>query len=143
MRIVAYIFGVLLLLYVFYCLIVEIKENYESKEEDPVVRDLAEKLRTIDPRVDKIVPKLRFYKGDKSYTIDKKHVHLCMADKKTNEIYPMNQLILVLLHEIAHAICIEVGHTALFHQIYEELLLAAELAGLYDDSIPHIDGYCE
>jgi hypothetical protein len=42
------------------------------------------------------------------------------------------------LHELAHVLCDEVGHTAKFYQIFDELLDKAHQMGLYDPSIPII-----
>lgn len=137
------LFGVLTILYVFYRILIEIRDNYENQREDEYVRLLVDRIRTIDPRVDVVVDQLRFFEGDKSYTIDKKYVFLCKRDKKTGEQYHNNQLVLVLIHEISHALCDEVGHTPKFEAIFEDLLEKASRAGVYDDSIPHVEGYCE
>jgi hypothetical protein len=137
------LFGILTILYVFYRILIEIRDNYENQREDEYVRLLVERIRTIDPRVDVVVDQLRFFEGDKSYTIDKKYVFLCKRDKKTGEQYHNNQLVLVLIHEISHALCDEVGHTPKFEAIFDDLLEKASRAGVYDDSIPHVDGYCE
>jgi hypothetical protein len=135
--------GILLLLYVFYRLIIEIQDNYENKNEDKEVLELVEKIRHIDPSVDKIIDHLRFFEGDKSYTLDKKYIFICKKDKKTQEQYHQNQLILVLIHEISHALCDEVGHTPKFDMIFEDLLNKAIKQGIYDESIPNVDNYCE
>jgi len=135
--------GILLLLYVFYRLIIEIQDNYENKNEDKEVLELVEKIRHIDPSVDKIIDNLRFFEGDKSYTLDKKYIFICKKDKKTQEQYHQNQLVLVLIHEISHALCDEVGHTPKFDMIFEDLLNKAIQQGLYDESIPNVDNYCE
>ena len=68
------LFGILTILYVFYRILIEIRDNYENQREDEYVRLLVERIRTIDPRVDVVVDQLRFFEGDKSYTIDKKYV---------------------------------------------------------------------
>ena len=120
------IIGVITILYVFYRILMEIRDNYENKNEDPYTLVLVEKIRQIDPMVDAIIDNLRFFEGDKSYTIDKKYVFLCKRDKKTGEQYHNNQLILVLLHEISHALCDEVGHTPKFDAIFEDLLEKAK-----------------
>jgi hypothetical protein len=135
--------GIFLLLFVFYRLLIEIQDNYENKNEDPFVLQLVQKIRHIDPRVDEVIDHLRFFEGDKSYTLDKKYVFICKKDKKTNEQYHQNQLILVLIHEISHALCDEVGHTPKFDMIFEDLLAKAIQQGLYDESIPNVENYCE
>ena len=58
-------------------------------------------------------------------------------------MYAKNQLVLVLLHEIAHALCDEVGHTAKFNRILDDLLVKAAQKGVYNPKIPNIPDYCE
>lgn len=135
--------GILLLLYVFYRLIIEIQDNYENKNEDKGVLELVEKIRHIDPSVNQIIDHLRFFEGEKSYTLDKKYVFICKKDKKTQEQYHQNQLVLVLIHEISHALCDEVGHTPKFDMIFENLLQKAIQKKIYDESIPNVENYCE
>ena len=137
------VIGVCCLLYVFYRIMMEVRENYENQNEDQYVRYLVNQIRQIDPRVNEVVDQLRFFEGDQSYTLDKKYVFLCKRDKKTGEQYHNNQLVLVLIHEISHALCDEVGHTPKFDMIFEDLLEKASKAGVYDDTIPHVEGYCE
>ena len=52
-------------------------------------------------------------------------------------------LIYVALHEVAHVLCDEVGHTQKFHSIFEDLLKKATEMGIYNPSIPLIQNYCE
>ena len=123
---------------------IEIRDDYDEKREDPYLLNLVEQLCVI-PEVKEIIEKsgLKFFTEKKSYTINKKYVHICIYDKDGN-LYPKNQLVLVLLHEIAHAICGEIGHTQLFHSILDKLLEKASKTEpkLYDPSIPHIVNYC-
>jgi len=125
-----------------YEIISEVGENYEDKQEDDYVLSLVEKVKDIHPAVNRVVPKLKFFEGKKSYTINKTYVHICKKDEY-GKLYHENQLMLVLLHEIAHTICDEIGHTNKFQNILDELLVAAERKGLYDSKIPHVPNYCE
>jgi len=135
--------GIIIILYIFYRIIMEVRDNYENQNEDQYTRELIQNIRRIDPRVNEVVDQLRFFEGDKSYTLDKKYVFLCKRDKKTGEQYHNNQLVLVLIHEISHALCDEVGHTHKFDMIFDDLLEKATRAGVYDERIPHVEGYCE
>lgn len=88
-----------------------------------------------------ILHKVSFYKGNKSYTINKHKIFLCLQDENGN-YYNNNLLIYVTLHEIAHAICDEIGHTEKFHSIFEALLEKATELGIYNPSIPIDPDYC-
>ena len=85
---------------------------------------------------------IKLYRGDKSYTINKQKIYICMKDK-TGNYYDDNMLIYVIAHELSHALCDEVGHTQKFSRIFDTLLFELEKAGIYDADIPIINNYCE
>jgi len=89
-----------------------------------------EKAQTIDLSVDK-----------KSYTINKQKIYLCLKDKH-GKYYDMNMMMYVALHELAHCLCDDIGHTAKFHDIFETLLDKAHTMKLYDKTISPIADYC-
>uniref|UniRef100_A0A6C0KDI2 WLM domain-containing protein n=1 Tax=viral metagenome TaxID=1070528 RepID=A0A6C0KDI2_9ZZZZ len=134
--------GIVLFILVVLKIMYEIRDNYENQVEDDDVLDLVEQVRHVDPKVDGIVDHLKFFEGRKSYTINKTYVHICKKDKY-GKLYAKNQLVLVLLHEIAHALCDEVGHTDKFNKILDDLLDKAAKKKIYDPSIPNIPDYCE
>jgi hypothetical protein len=134
--------GIILFILIALKIMYEIKDNYENQIEDDDVLDLVELVRHVDPKVDNIVDHLKFFEGRKSYTINKKYVHICKKDRH-GKLYARNQLVLVLLHEIAHALCDEVGHTEKFNRILDDLLDKASYKKIYDPSIPNIPDYCE
>ncbi len=88
-----------------------------------------------------IMNEVGFYKGNKSYTINKEKIFICLRDEK-DDSYPMNMLIYVTLHEISHSLCPEIGHTEKFNEIFEDLLLEATRFGVYNPSIPILKNYC-
>jgi len=139
---VSVILGVILLLLLICKILYEIRDNYENQIEDDDVLALVEQIRNVDPKVNQIVDRLKFFEGRKSYTINKTYVHICKKDKH-GKIYARNQLVLVLLHEISHALCDEIGHTDKFNRILDDLLEKASRKGIYDPSIPNIPDYCE
>ena len=111
-------------------------EDYSS----PV--DLIETLRT---RLDVVHPGIRdipIKKGEKSYTINKQKIYLCLTDKD-GKYYDENMLTYVLLHEFAHVLCDEQHHTDKFYRIFDDLLDRATAAGVYDPSKPIVKDYCE
>ena len=65
------VIGIMTILYVFYRIMMEIRDNYENKNEDPYTLALIEKIRYIDTSVDEIVDNLRFFEGDKSIRLIK------------------------------------------------------------------------
>jgi hypothetical protein len=134
--------GSVLVLLLVFKITMEIRDNYEDKEQDPYLLKLVDQLSQI-PQVKEVVYRsgLKFFDSKKSYTINKKYVFICMYDKD-GKLYPKNQLTLVLLHEIAHAICDEIGHTQKFQTILDELLEEAHRLKLYDPTIAPISGYC-
>lgn len=79
--------------------------------------------------------------GDKSYTINKKKIYMCLKDAN-NEYYNLNMLTYVLLHEIAHTLSVSVNHTEEFKQIFGELLYEAIQQGVYNPNIPIVMDYC-
>lgn len=143
--------AIAILLLIFYNVVYEIKENYSK--DDPMLDELLKAIRPIFETNEKytgnlavlnetnILNKISLHKGEKSYTINKEKVYLCLRDEK-NEYYNRNMLIYVLLHELAHVICDEIGHTEKFHDIFQNLLLRAINEGVYNPSIPVIQNYC-
>lgn len=80
-------------------------------------------------------------KGKKSYTLNKEDIYLCLKDEN-DKYYEDNMLIYVLLHEVSHSICDEIGHTEKFHKIFHALTQKAIELKIYDDKIPLIRNYC-
>jgi len=147
----AIILAVVLVLFVIWLVSIQIEEF--ELQKDPKLTELKNLLRPMfstgfnSPQLSKIktnniLDKVGLYKGDKSYTINKSKVFLCLRDQNGN-YYDNNTLVYVLLHEIAHVLCVEVDHTDLFQEILQELLNRASSMGLYDPKIPVVDNYCE
>ena len=89
-----------------------------------------------------LLDKISLYKGDKSYTINKQKIFLCLKDEN-GSYYDDMMLMYVLLHELSHVICDEVGHTQKFHDIFDEVLKEAHNQGIYDNSYEIIQDYCQ
>jgi hypothetical protein len=104
---------------------------------DPVLDELRQQLADLDPKFQNV----ELYEGDKSYTVNKKKVFICLKDNN-GRYYNRNMLVYVTLHEYAHMLCKSVGHTPEFFTIFDELLDKATEMGLYNPSIPPLDDYC-
>lgn len=116
--------------------------TYQIREDlssfDPVLKHIKYKCRDVHP----IIPKIELYEDSKSYTINKEKIYLCLKDKN-GKYYNTNMLIYVFLHEVAHILCDEIGHTRKFSDIFDNLLQEATKLGIYDPNIPIVDDYCE
>jgi len=129
--------SVLLILFVAllsYVLFIRIKEYYQQL--DPMLYKIKETLLPLHPKVSEI----SFFEGDKSYTINKKRIYLCL--KQQDDYYDFNMLIYVAIHELSHVLCDEIGHTPKFFSIFHNLLMKANDIGIYDPSIPIVKNYC-
>jgi hypothetical protein len=114
----------------------KIKENY--LQDDPKLLHLKQMLSSIHPEIDDI----KLYKANKSYTINKEKIYLCLKDEN-GDYYSDNMLIYVFLHELAHFLNKDdIGHTEKFHEIFQDLLEKAHDIGVYNFSIPPIENYC-
>lgn len=103
-----------------------------------------EMLRAIQQRLVQVHPAaadMHFFADDKSYTINKKRIYLCLKDLE-GVYYDQNMLMYVALHELAHCLCEEVGHTRRFHEVFSVLLHRAHDVGVYDRFVSPIPQYC-
>lgn len=79
--------------------------------------------------------------SNKSFTVNKKTIYICAKDEN-GQYYDDNMLIYVMLHELAHVLCPEVGHTDKYKTIFKSLLERATRSGIYNPATPPIDNYC-
>lgn len=115
----------------------QVKDHYS--QDDPMIQRLKEYVQKIAPEA---ASKIRIYKGDKSYTINKRNVYLCLKDEN-GEYYNEQIMRYIVTHEIAHVLCESVGHTEEFDKIFKELLDKAVKMGLYDPNTKIPEDYCE
>lgn len=106
-------------------------------QQDPVLSRLKEQLAELHPRFRTV----EIHVGDNSFTLNKRKVFICLKDEK-GRYYSRNMLCYVILHEYAHMLCDELGHTAKHSRIFEDLLKKAADKGLYNPHIPPISNYC-
>ena len=123
-------------------------------ETDPILDEIKDKIK---PLFDKnihydgvlsplnsrdVMSEISLYKGDKSYTINKENVFICLRDKQ-DKYYDMNMLIYVTLHEISHVINTTIGHDDSFNDIFSALLDKATQMHIYDPSKKIDLEYCK
>lgn len=132
----------IVLVIVVWCLISVIrkKESYVSFQD--------EKLDYLHKKLISVFPEAKYVKvsgSNQSFTIDKRHIYICLKDEKGN-YYDDNSLMHVLLHEYAHVLCDEFDttkeHGKKFQGIFRDLMEKASKARIYDQNIPMIQNYC-
>lgn len=150
-RKLAVLVGLVLIVSVVLIISKQVKEHY--LQDDPVLKDLDAKFRGFfnkkkhwDYPLDSlnarnVMDEIDLYRGNKSYTINKQKVYLCLKDQN-KQYYNQNMLTYVLAHEIAHVLNNEVGHTEKFNTIFDALLSKMSQEGVYDPSKRIDDQYC-
>lgn len=120
-----------------FCFLIANRIREKYLEEDPMLAELRNRLMPVFPEMNKVI----LLKGKKSYTINKKRIHLCLTDKN-GKYYDINMLTYVTLHELAHVTCDEIGHTEKFHKIFNEILAKATKHQVYDPKKAITKDYC-
>lgn len=138
MRIMRLIIFIILIAFILKYFVVEYyySDTYD-KYYDPKLEEIRDRLSVAIPEIKNV----DISGSNKSFTINKKHVYICSKDE-SGQYYDDNMLTYVILHELAHVLCDEVGHTEKYKQIFRSLLERAHKAGLYDPSKPPLDNYC-
>ena len=128
-------------------------EEYKL-QDDPKLRELKDKVKPLFSKNKNyngvlsslnerdIMNEISIYKGEKSYTINKHKVFLCLRDEN-NDYYDDMMLLYVLLHEISHVLCNSIGHTEEFNDIFQALLDEASIMGIYNKEFEIIQNYCQ
>lgn len=132
-RLVLFVFVLFIILF-----IAILQYNKEMFRHDDKITELKYRVGKVFP----LVNELEIYVGEKSYTINKEKIFLCLKDKN-EKYYDSNMLVYVLLHELSHVLNDEVGHGEKFQRIFDEVLEKATDAGIYDPHKPLIQNYCD
>lgn len=90
-----------------------------------------------------VLKNLIMVEDKESFTINKKVIHLCTKDPRNGKYYDKNTLMFVVLHELAHVLCDDIGHTENFSIINYALLDHAIKYGFYDPTKPFLNNYCK
>jgi len=132
-RLVLFVFVLFIILF-----IAILQYNKEMFRHDDKITELKYRVGKVFP----LVNELEIYVGEKSYTINKEKIFLCLKDKN-EKYYDSNMLVYVLLHELSHVLNDEVGHGEKFQRIFNEVLEKATDTGIYDPNKPLIQNYCD
>jgi hypothetical protein len=71
--------------------------------------------------------------SEAAVTLDKTSIFMCLRDKVTGRFHNIDTAMFVLIHELAHLITNELGHTNEFWKNMSFLLREAKRAGVYVD----------
>jgi len=127
-------FGCIILFLLIYISFKQV-ENYNRKN-DPMINHIKRVLKPIIPEINDI----NIYASDRSFTINKKDIYLCLR-KKSGEYYPLNMLIYVVAHEYSHRITTSIGHTEEFYKNFDKIQKKLELHGIFTTDIPIDESY--
>ena len=123
-----------------------IKSNIIEKFETNLDKDnIKETYSDINPSISDIlgaINSITLHEGDDTYTINKAKTYVCLTDEN-GDYYNDHTLIYVILHEMAHVLCDEIGHTDKFHKIFDNILDKAVECGLHDRNINIPNNYAK
>ena len=80
-----------------------------------------------------------------SYSVNKgEQIVFCLRSKRSNKLHPLNLMMYVTIHELAHVACPEYGHTSLFKHIFTFFAKISVKIGIYEKINFNIDSkeYC-
>lgn len=69
--------------------------------------------------------------GSTTFTINKSEIFVCLESRTSKEMYDMNTLMYVLIHELGHICNDTIGHTKEFNETFGFLLKNAVDLGIY------------
>ena len=134
----------ILIFFVLFCAYLEQKGTLltlsgKYDEKDAYLSHIKKLILPLDSRI----AKLDFVAGPKSTTLNKKLIVMCMKDKN-GSYYPVNGLVQVAIHEVAHAFYKgdSASHPDDWKKLYADLLRRAVKMGIYDPRFPIDKEYC-
>ena len=114
-----------------------IKHLYDNKlPNEEISNRLSNKMQKIELR------EIPINETGAGYTINKGHIYLCLYNKDKNEMNNIDDVMFVLLHEIAHTMSISYGHGKEFKSNFDyivKLAVKLELWNKKDYSKDNID----
>jgi hypothetical protein len=102
----------------------------------PTLQKIWDRVKALNKRFREV----SLQEGSSSCTLGKKKIIIRIKDEKGN-LYEENTIYNVLLHELAHVLCDEHGHTTKFWNIMDELIDLAHHHKIFDKNIPMNKNY--
>lgn len=110
----------------------------DDTDKEPMLLKVRQNFSLLDPDYTKIP----LAEGGSSYTENKSAITLCLRDPETGELYDINTIMYVALHELAHVISKNHGHGSEFKDNFEKILKKAASIGIYDPTRSIPSNYC-
>lgn len=130
-----------MILFLIILIVYVVCQRYPLRGHSPQIIEIKERLARLDPAF----AKLPIYIDDSAYTINKRTVYICLYDRETGQVFDMNTLMYVTLHELAHVVTTQREadeHGPIFRRNFSRLLELAAQRGIYDPSRPLPKSYC-
>ena len=110
-----------------------------KKNTPPALKNVKKELK----KMGKGYENIPLYEGDSSYTENKTTIYICLKHPTTKQVYDMNTLLYVTLHEIGHVITEEYDeHGPKWKKNFSKLLNIAYKKGIYDPTKSVPKDYC-
>lgn len=115
-------YKVLILILVLIILILVLCNKYfktivnELFEPNVYIDEIKNNVKKAFPHLSEYIDNTNIEPGKKSYTLNKKTIRICTKDEN-GEYYDRDILTHVLIHELAHVLCDEHGHTKKWAEI--------------------------
>ncbi len=118
-------------------------EYYSANTEEMTTLN---QLKTILTDINPQFKKLNIYVGKESLTINKESIYICLKNPKDGIIYPLNLLLYIALHEIAHTMSKSYSlneHNEEFQANFNSLLELAHKKGYSLQGLKIPQNYCK
>ena len=109
----------------------DLQSRVNEMSDSQIVQFIRNKILPVNPRA---VQAVHFVPGTFSETLNKNIIRICVRNKKSKKVYPVNTLVHVALHELAHTIMDEYdpNHSEKFFNTLDPLVNRAIVLGIYD-----------
>lgn len=116
-------------------------DSYDLKDYTPYIKQLDKNFNEHRTKIYETDPTTELT----SYSVNKgEELSICLKSKTSGHLHDINLLMYVVIHEMSHFACPEIGHGELFQKIFKKFLETAMKLNLYiyDDYSTKPVEYC-
>ena len=125
----------------------QVKNDHLAQESADILATINQRISLLKTHIEGVDPKPEYTSRlakhitigenilnlDTAFTMFKKNIYFCLTPKKKDaNIYDINTLMYIALHELAHVCSKSSGHTREFKLVYKDLLQRAIDIGVYE-----------